>query len=210
MLALIKSLLRKITGAGSVISYGQFGEDALIQRTLKKKKGTYVDIGCYHPILYSNTYGLYRRGWKGIVVDPNKTLKSIYTLLRHKDTLVNVGVGEKAGSGEYFYHKDGAYNGFSKSNKTSLVQTEKIEIRTLDQIVASLKEIDFLNIDAEGMDHAILKGFSFLPRPQVIAIESSVLIENVTDNPTHILLKANGYALVGVAGLTFIYKNHRA
>ena len=87
MLTLIKSLLRKITGAGSVISYGQFGEDALIQRTLKKKKGTYVDIGCYHPILYSNTYGLYRRGWKGIVVDPNKTLKSIYTLLRHKDIL---------------------------------------------------------------------------------------------------------------------------
>lgn len=210
MLALIKSLIRKITGAGRIVSYGQFGEDALIQRTLKKKKGTYVDVGCYHPVLYSNTYGFYRRGWRGIVVDPNRSLKNLYRILRHGDTLINVGVGDSPSSGQYYYHKDGAYNGFSKSNKTPVVRIEQTEIRTLNQIVSGLKEIDFLNIDAEGMDDVILKGFNFSPKPEVIAIESSVSLENIAENPTHALLKSKGYVLVGAAGLTFVYKNQRA
>ena len=35
----------------------------------KEYKGTYVDIGCRHPVLHNNTYLLEEYGWKGIAVD---------------------------------------------------------------------------------------------------------------------------------------------
>lgn len=35
----------------------------------KEHKGTFVDLGCRHPILHNNTYLLEQYGWKGIAVD---------------------------------------------------------------------------------------------------------------------------------------------
>ena len=34
-----------------------------------KDKGFYIDIGCYHPLKYSQTHKLYKLGWSGINVD---------------------------------------------------------------------------------------------------------------------------------------------
>ena len=46
------------------------GEDLFIKDYFKdKKKGFYVDVGCYHPIHRNNTFLLYKTGWSGI----NKT-----------------------------------------------------------------------------------------------------------------------------------------
>ena len=41
--------------------YSQFGEDAVLREIIgtKSQKGTYLDIGCYHPRKHSNTYFLY-------------------------------------------------------------------------------------------------------------------------------------------------------
>jgi len=35
----------------------------------KETPGTYVDIGCRHPVLHNNTFLLEQYGWKGIAVD---------------------------------------------------------------------------------------------------------------------------------------------
>ena len=35
----------------------------------KKYKGFFVDVGCFHPIKYNNTYRLYRKGWRGVNID---------------------------------------------------------------------------------------------------------------------------------------------
>lgn len=35
----------------------------------KEHKGTFVDLGCRHPILHNNTYLLEQYGWSGIAVD---------------------------------------------------------------------------------------------------------------------------------------------
>lgn len=35
----------------------------------KEHKGTYVDIGCRHPVLHNNTYLLEKYGWRGFAVD---------------------------------------------------------------------------------------------------------------------------------------------
>ena len=70
-----KTLLKLVLGRGTFRSYSQFGEDALVNSLFRNKKyGIYVDVGAYHPILYSNTYALYRRGWRGFAIDPNPSL----------------------------------------------------------------------------------------------------------------------------------------
>ena len=33
------------------------------------KTGTFLDIGCYHPVGISNTFLLHKKGWQGVVVD---------------------------------------------------------------------------------------------------------------------------------------------
>lgn len=35
----------------------------------KRYKGTYVDIGCRHPVLHNNTFLLEKYGWKGLALD---------------------------------------------------------------------------------------------------------------------------------------------
>lgn len=35
----------------------------------KNYKGTYVDIGCRHPVLHNNTFLLEQYGWRGFAVD---------------------------------------------------------------------------------------------------------------------------------------------
>ena len=50
--------------------YGQSAEDAILQILLPERNGVYIDIGCGNPIKTSNTFVFYKRGWKGVVVDP--------------------------------------------------------------------------------------------------------------------------------------------
>ena len=51
-------------------TYSQHREDLFIDDYFKdKENGFYLDIGCYHPIKYSNTALLFNRGWKGINID---------------------------------------------------------------------------------------------------------------------------------------------
>jgi hypothetical protein len=55
-------------------SYSQYAEDLIIQSyfSRKLKNGRYVDVGCHHPRRGSNTYGLYKKGSSGILIDLEK------------------------------------------------------------------------------------------------------------------------------------------
>ena len=50
----------------------QFGEDKKIIKIFNEKRnGTYLDLGCFHPIRQNNTYLMHKRGWKGLNIDLN-------------------------------------------------------------------------------------------------------------------------------------------
>ena len=50
----------------------QFGEEKSLNKLLKNRnKGTYLDVGCFHPTKFNNTNMLYRSGWSGINIDLN-------------------------------------------------------------------------------------------------------------------------------------------
>ena len=56
-------------------SFSAKGEDIIVNLYFKDagiSKGTYLDIGCYHPIFGSNTHLLHKTGWSGYGVDIDK------------------------------------------------------------------------------------------------------------------------------------------
>ena len=67
--------------------YSQFGEDKILFEIIPKNlsKGFYVDVGCFHPKKYSNTYMLHKRGWFGINIDMEEDKIKTFNLTRPND-----------------------------------------------------------------------------------------------------------------------------
>ena len=81
--------------------FSQFGEEKvlfnIIQRISSKKKlnNTYIDIGGFDPMKFSNTYKLYQKNWNGLIIEPNKDKTKNWKKIRPRDHIVNSAVVEK-------------------------------------------------------------------------------------------------------------------
>lgn len=191
----MKTYLKLLLGKGVRTSYGQFGEDAVIQATLKHiKKGRYVDVGAYDPVLYSNTYALYKKGWSGVVIDPNPSKERAFAHFRPRDEYVCAGVGE-LGHKDYYLFKDGAYNSFVRGE--GAVASIKIPVFPLQDFMSP--EVSFLNIDVEGMDLEVLQTYDWSHKPKLVAVEAKLGSECQT------FLENLGYTLSGMAGCTLLF-----
>ena len=74
--------------------YSQWGEDVYINEYFKKlEKGIYLDIGCFHPFMYSNTCLLFNKGWTGINVDINQEANRLKNAMEEKGN-VNIFLSE--------------------------------------------------------------------------------------------------------------------
>jgi len=177
--------------------FSQTGEDILINGLLQNKsKGFYVDVGAFDPIKFSNTYGFYIKGWRGINIDPNPESIKKFNKARPNDTNLNVGVSDVPAKLNYYKFEEGAFNTFSKNvadSYNNFYTVELINVNRLDNILDKYlpkrQQIDLMNIDTEGFDLKVLKSNNWNKyRPRVIAIEFS---EN--DNSIENFLENNGY-----------------
>lgn len=129
--------------------------------------GFYVDVGAHHPRRFSNTYYLYKMGWRGINIEPMPGIVKKFNRIRPKDINLAIGAGAQDGEQAYYIFKEKALNTFSEElakeyMKTSkLIRTETIKIYTLksilDKYLGDSQVIDIMSIDAEGYDFQILK-----------------------------------------------------
>ena len=134
-----------------------------------KKKGFYIDIGCYHPLKYSQTYKLYKLGWSGINLDISKESIDLFELFRSKDKNLNIGISNKAGfENFYFTKKISTTNSLNNKYLKESINFKKkflrkIQTQTIDQLFEenNISEVDFLKIDCEGMDLSIIKTLDF-------------------------------------------------
>ncbi len=206
-MSIFKTWLKLLLGKGVQRSYSQNGEDLVLRPFLTGNDGFYVDVGCYHPVLYSNTYKYYKRGWKGLVIDPNLGLKKLFSVFRPRDTFVHSGVGVASGAREYFEFSDGAYNTFDQAKaeeykkKTRLVSSYPAAIKPLSEILAGITKIDLLNIDVEGLDMEVLQSYDWATFPKIITIETAL------NSSIHEFLKGKGYSVVGLTGLNLILQH---
>ena len=216
MFPYLKTLVKLALGRGVQKSYSQFGEDSIVLSLLKKEKGVYVDVGAYHPTLYSNTYALYRRGWHGLTIDPNKSMVALQKLVRPRDTSVVAAIGE-SGTGTYYRYSDGAFNTFDKAEADTrtrntylnLLGRDIVPFHPLRDILKDQKitSIDFLTIDVEGKDLEVLQSHDWAIPTTVIAVEDETFVADTPDaSATYRYLKEKGYVLVGLSGLTLTWK----
>lgn len=194
--------------------YSQFGEDAVLGEIFgrRKRNGTYVDIGCYHPRKHSNTWLFYRRGWSGLLVDIERAKLIACKLLRPRDTVLLSAVSDRAGRLPFYGPKKYSVLTSLDKRRPDFKKLGEIDCRTLTEILDthfSADKIDLLSIDVEGHDFQVLKGLDFERyKPAVIVIESwdATDIETIQESPVNRLLDREGYRLAAWTGLSLIYK----
>ena len=170
--------------------FSQTGEDILLNSILKDKKdGFYIDIGAYDPVCSSNTYFFFLRGWKGINIDANPKSIEKFNSARPNDINIAIGINDVPGELKYYKYKTETTNTISKEQmeyygpptSVSLVKVERLD-KILDNYLPKGTNIDFMSVDAEGLDLNVLKSNNWKKyRPKVIAVESR-LLNNDVDN----------------------------
>ncbi len=191
-------------------SYSQEGEDMILQRLFAEKaEGFYVDVGAHHPQRFSNTYLFYKRGWRGINIEPNPGVIKTFCSLRHRDINVQAGVAESEGVFAYHAFDEPALNTFDDALAASReattryrkVATIPVPARRLEDILREHlpdgTAIDFLSIDVEGMDLAVLRSNDWgRYRPACVLVESlETALEGAVQGPIAIYMKRQGYGL---------------
>jgi FkbM family methyltransferase len=197
-------------GSGyAVQSYSQEGEDLLLMSLFENRRnGFYVDVGAHHPKRFSNTQIFYEAGWTGINIEPNPDSVKKFRAYRKRDVNLCMGVGASEGEMEYFILDEPAMNSFDlkltqerlDGGYSRLVETIKVQIQPLKSILqkwALNTRIDFLNVDAEGMDLEVLQSNDWNSfRPGVIAVELlDSSFEEITSNGIYTFLSNLGYSL---------------
>ena len=175
------------------LSYAQQGEDIALWQILVFALGieqpTYMDIGAHHPVFNNNTYLLYERGSRGVLVEPNPGLHGVLEQVRPRDVLVRAGIGATAQSEADFYiiggSEDAQLNTFSREQAEALITRSKGHYRIERVMKIPLLGINdlmrkhwngppnLLSLDTEGYDLPILRSLDFERlRPDVICVET--------------------------------------
>ena len=204
--------------------YSQAGEDMLLSLYYegKKHKGFYVDVGAHHPYRFSNTAYFYKRGWRGINIEPTPSLFKAFPRRRRRDFNLNVGIG----NGEkltFYVFNEGALNTFDpalakeRDGKIHLGRQykiiDRIEVQTrtladiLDKHLPAGTPIDLLTIDVEGMDFDVLKSNDWTRYlPQFILVECESELDGLADDEIYQFLHAKGYSIAGRTLYTTLFK----
>jgi FkbM family methyltransferase len=199
-----------------VVSYAQNNEDAMLNRVFGSQQvGFYVDIGADHPVDGSVTKLFYDRGWSGINVEPN----SIFDMLaaeRPRDVNLRMAVLDR--QGVVSFRENTPHRGMSHIVDEDDVGCT-VPCDTLEAIIAKHaigRPIDFIKIDAEGSEPAIVLSTDWRRlRPRVLIIEATkpVLLTKATKPWRSVLvnetwepnLLADGYVRAYFDGINCFY-----
>ncbi|WP_421945817.1 FkbM family methyltransferase [Pedobacter sp.] len=204
-------------------SYSQDGEDMILKALFEQKKGYkgfFVDVGAHHPVRYSNTNYFYKRGWKGINIEPTPSAIGAFNVFRKRDINLNIGIGTDRGKLKFYCFNEPALNSFSEevskridreSAKYKIVKELDIDVLPLSEVFDKhLSEnviIDFLSIDVEGLDYQVLLSNNWDKyKPNVILVEENVNVDELSNSPIYNFLKEKGYSFFAKTLRTCIYR----
>ncbi len=195
--------------------YSQGEEDKFINYYFKNKlKGFYIDIGCYHPILYSNTAKLYNKGWSGINLDLNQTSIDLFNIVRKRDKNFCAAISNQNNDVNCYIDSnfsplnslnkkfsDYTIKKFSKGNSTLIkVKTFKL-LKLLELNKIYYNDIDFINIDVESHDLEVLQGIDFTKiKPKLLCVEMFNESGDINSLNIRNLLKEFNYSMIHETG----------
>jgi len=201
-------------------SYSQYGEDILLAQLFKDRNcGFFIDVGAHHPRRFSNTYLLYKKGWRGINIDPNPGSMRSFNRVRPRDINLETGIGLSAETLKYYQFNEPALNTFSPNEAKAkdgkdgyhITAVSPVPVVTLSEVITKWAPegavISLLTVDVEGKGLDVLKSFDWnLPNPELILIETeTVSIEEELQSPVFKMLMSKKYRLVSRCGKTSFY-----
>lgn len=201
----------------------QFGEEKKISKLFDKNfKGTYVDLGCFHPVRSNNTLQFYKKGWKGLNIDLNQLTIDLFNFARPADTNICAAISNKKVKKKLYFlgdldskntldlnHKNWLGKHFNINKKDFKIKI--VKTKTLNEILNKNKlyNIDFLNIDIEGHEFEVLKSINFKKfNIKVICVEliNFNKFSRNKKNQLVSLLKKNKYKFVDKSEINYIFK----
>lgn len=163
--------------------YAQNLEDYhLAQAFADRADGFYVDIGAGHPVADNVSFWFYLRGWRGLVVEPQRRLAELYRHVRPRDGVFAGLVADRVGEAEF--HEVESMHGFSTMlpdaaqaarDLGASVATVSVPVTTLAALFAEhgVEKVDFLKIDVEGAEAQVLAGADWSRwRPRIVLLEA--------------------------------------
>ena len=186
-------------------SYSQFSEDIVIKEIFGNFVGKYVDIGCFHPIKYSNTALLHKNGWTGTNIDLNQKSIDLFNACRPNDLNLVACLSDRIEIIDVYMNSEfSALNSIYLENFENFgiknYKIKKVETKLFKDLVQD--NFDYLNIDCEGSDYKILKSINLKHyTPKVINIE----VHQKDKNYIYNYLNVNGYKIFKIQTLSHIF-----
>lgn len=183
------------------VCFGQHGEDLILARALGwERPGFYVDVGAAHPTTLSVTRLFYERGWRGINIEPLPQMFEALQRARPRDINLQLAAADRPG--KFSFYQVAANNCRDWQGRTGLStfdekmaeeyrskghQVTEFAVRTvtLDEILDQHAPpvIDFLKVDVEGHEAAVLGGLDLGRfRPRIIVIEAVRPLSNAANH----------------------------
>ncbi len=142
--------------------------------------GRFLDIGAFHPMVFSNTRALFECGWGGVMVEPGpEQMKSLLLEYGKEDNikLVSAAVGAERGMAEMQMTDDAT----STTDRASYFKWKGIchylgrmyvPTFTVADILHQFGAFDFVSIDTEGTNLNVLRQLMGTEmRPKCICVE---------------------------------------
>jgi FkbM family methyltransferase len=199
------------------LSYAANLEDYHLARAFEgQASGFYIDVGAGHPVADNVSCWFYLKGWRGIVIEPQRQFMQLYPLVRPRDIAIPLLVGRSAG--EVDFHVVERLTGFSSivaahaRNAQEFgagFRTCRMPMTTLAAICEehNAHSIDFLKIDVEGAEGDVIAGGDFRRfRPRVVLVEAlapGTMAENFAQWEPRLV--EQGYVFVLFDGLNRFY-----
>lgn len=228
---LIQRKFNKLLYKGSD-DYSQLGEQMVVMNILgrmdqSKINKVYVDIGAYHPYKGSNTYKLYLKNWRGVVVDPNPEKIKYFSTERPFDICITKAVipdswdmteVEMLASNNH----DARESITPELNKNNHLDKATAQHSYIAQTIKASKVIEmcceklgmpaFMSVDIEGLEGELIQGTDFQKYPVPLLCIEHFLSEfsagqsvfDYKSSPMIAHLEKNGYELVSICGVSVI------
>ncbi len=196
-----------------MISYAQNGEDVVLRRAFSGQTcGFWVDVGACDPVLDSVTQHFSNSGWRGINVEPDEALHEKLQAARARDINVRAAIAEDSKERHFYPTGTRGHGTLVEEIAKDRAPKELYSVPSMplsvliDTYAPKGQAIDFLKIDVEGFETAVISSGDWKRhRPRIVVVEA-VDAEGVsTHEEWEGILLSNNYVLTLFDGLNRWY-----
>lgn len=213
------------------VSVAQSGEDTIVEYVLmvlgiNLSDEYYLDLGANHAKQLSNTYMLYKKGMRGVLVEANPQLIGELKFYRSEDVILNKCISNHSDESLQFYIMSGdglsctsmdAVNEMIEKNPQLYIkETITVDTITVNQILQKYfsKAPILLSIDIEGQEESILQTLDYNKyAPLIVIVEridyGTTIATRKRQDLIADIMNQNGYFEYAFTGINSIFINKR-